>query len=139
MGGLQRGEGSRQPGRRCCAIIKCTSLRRRRNQLEGCCPIHGGKRDDSFRASLSKNVFHCFACQAHGNVLDFVAAMEKCSIGEAACRLQQWFGVAASAAHPVPRSERNVEPVREKGGCNPPLQFVLPGADPADPYWRQRG
>src|SRR5438105_15750247 len=92
MGGLQRGEGSRQPGRRCCAIIKCTSLRRRRNQLEGACPIHRGKRDDSFRASLSKNVFHCFACQASGNVLDFVAAMERCSIREAALRLQQWFG-----------------------------------------------
>jgi hypothetical protein len=52
-------------------------LRRRRNQVEGSCPIHRGKRDDSFRASLSKNVFHCFACQAHGNVLDLVAAMEK--------------------------------------------------------------
>ena len=29
-------------------------LRRHRNQLEGCCPIHRGKRDDSFRASLTK-------------------------------------------------------------------------------------
>src|SRR6266851_2258896 len=73
-------------------------LRRRRDQLEGCCPIHRGERDDSFRASLSKNVFHCFACQAHGNVLDLVAAMEKCSIREAACRLQQWFGIAVSSA-----------------------------------------
>ena len=50
-------------------------LRRRRSQLEGCCPIHRGQRDDSFRASLTKNVFHCFACQAQGNVLDFVSAM----------------------------------------------------------------
>src|SRR5437773_6955899 len=47
-----------------------TGVRRHREQLQGPCPIHWGKRDDSFRASLSKNVFHCFACQASGNVLD---------------------------------------------------------------------
>jgi len=91
-------------------------LRRHRSQLEGCCPIHRGQRDDSFRASLSKNVFHCFACQAHGNVLDFVAAMERCSVREAACRLQQWFGVGASG-RPAPLhlgGIEKVELVREK-------------------------
>src|SRR5947207_3342217 len=66
-------------------------LRKCRRQLAGRCPIHGGQRDDSFRASLDKNVFHCFACQASGNVLNFVAAMEKCSIRQAALRLQEWF------------------------------------------------
>ena len=55
-------------------------LRKRGPQLVGRCPIHRGQREDSFRASLSKNVFHCFACQAGGNVLDFVAARERCSI-----------------------------------------------------------
>ena len=79
-------------------------LRRRRNQLQGRCPIHRGKRDDSFRASLVQSAFHCFACQASGNVLDFVAAMEKCSIREAALKLQQWFGAA------VPESSRLVSP-----------------------------
>ena len=100
-------------------------LRRRRDQLEGRCPIHRGARDDSFRASLNKNVFHCFSCQAKGNVLDFVAAMEKCSVREAACRLQRWFGVGTSS--PMPRGERKAELVREKEGCNPPLRFVLRG------------
>ncbi|MGH8526132.1 MAG: CHC2 zinc finger domain-containing protein [Gammaproteobacteria bacterium] len=116
-------------------------LRRRRRQLEGCCPIHRGKRDDSFRASLSKNVFHCFACQAHGNVLDFVAAMEQCSVREAAARLQQWFGVTgpAALARPAPGSARERELVREKEGCNPPLGFALTGVDHAHPYLEQRG
>ena len=116
-------------------------LRRHRSQMEGRCPLHRGKRDDSFRASLSKNVFHCFACQAHGNVLDSVAAMEKCSIREAACRLQQWFGVSTSAAPAqlTPGSERKVQLVREKEGCNPPLHFVLTGVDPAHRYLQQRG
>src|ERR1041385_5261202 len=69
------------------------NLRRQRDQLQGRCPIHRGQRDDSFRASLSKNAFQCFACQAHGNVMDFVAAMEKCSVREAALKIQQWFGI----------------------------------------------
>lgn len=116
-------------------------LRRHRNQLEGCCPIHRGKRDDSFRASLSKNVFHCFACQAHGNVLDLVAAMEKCSIREAACKLQQWFDIAVSGtpARPEPEGAGRTELVRENKGCNPPLHFALTGVDHAHPYLRQRG
>ena len=116
-------------------------LRRRRDQVEGRCPIHGGERDDSFRASLSKNVFHCFSCQAQGNVLDFVAAMEKCSIREAACRLQRWFGVGASAeqVQPIPPGRRKLELVREKEGCNPPLRFALTGVDPGHGYLQQRG
>jgi len=120
-------------------------LRRHRSQLEGCCPIHRGQRDDSFRASLSKNVFHCFACQAHGNVLDFVAAMERCSIREAACRLQRWFGVATSVASansggtPAPGRARKGELVREKEGCNPPLHFALTDVDTSHPYVQQRG
>ena len=91
-------------------------LRRRRHQLEGCCPIHRGKRDDSFRASLSRNAFHCFACQAHGNVLDFVAAMERCSVREAAVSRQQWFGVTGLAprTRPVPGARERELPARTR-------------------------
>src|SRR5438067_2868124 len=106
-------------------------LRRTRDRLEGCCPIHRGQRDDSFRVSLSKNVFQCFACQKSGNVLDFVAAMERCSIREAALRLQEWFGVGASPARGNVREE---ELVRKEEGCNPPLRFALRGVDPSHPY-----
>ncbi len=121
-------------------------LRKRRHQLVGPCPIHRGQRDDSFRASLSINAFHCFACQASGNVLDFVAAMEKCSIRQAALRLQRWFSVGApneSAAGrplgPARRSVRKGQLVREKEGRNPPLPFALTGVDPTHPYLVERG
>lgn len=117
-------------------------LRKRRRQLVGRCPIHRGQRDDSFRASLSKNAFHCFACQASGNVLNFVAAMEQCSIRQAALRLQQWFAIGASgesAVRPARRSVRKVERVREKEGGNPPLPFALTGVDPSHPYLLERG
>src|SRR5512142_2558486 len=92
-------------------------LRRHRDQLTGRCPIHQGTRDDSFRVHLSMNAFHCFACQAGGNVLDFVAAMEKCSIRDAALRLQQWFSASLSGLAERPQlawSPRQAELVREK-------------------------
>jgi DNA primase len=119
-------------------------LRRHRDQLQGCCPIHDGHRDDSFRAHLIKNVFQCFACQAHGNVLDFVAAMEKCSIREAALRLQHWFGVTAPAGAPERRlypavaDMQNRELVRKEERSTP-LRFVLTGVERNHPYLAQRG
>lgn len=117
-------------------------LRRRRDQLVGRCPIHRGQRDDSFRVSLSRNGFQCFACQARGNVLDFVGAMEDCSIREAALRLQEWFGIEApekSRVRPARRREANRELVRKKGSCNPPLPFALTGVNPGHEYLVQRG
>lgn len=42
-----------------------------REQYRGRCPIHGGEGRDAFHARLGKNVFHCFACGAGGNVLDW--------------------------------------------------------------------
>jgi len=110
-------------------------LRRRGDQLQGCCPIHHGRRDDSFRAHLTRNVFHCFACQARGNVLDFVAAMERCSIREAALRLQQRFGVNVG----MPRDGQKRELVRKEEGRNPPLPFALHGVEGNHPYLAERG
>ena len=117
-------------------------LRKHRHQLIGRCPIHRGQRDDSFRASLDKNAFHCFACQASGNVLNFVAAMEKCSIRQAALRVQQWFSLGAaneSAVSPARRSASKSELVRKKETCNPPLTFVLTGVNHSHPYLVERG
>jgi DNA primase len=118
-------------------------LRRHRDQLQGPCPIHGGQRQDSFRASMSKNVFQCFGCKAKGNVLDFVAAMEKCSVLDAARRLQQWFGVRKPS--PVrlfdgrPDEIEKRQLVREKEGSNLALRFRLTEVDHSHPYLQQRG
>ena len=129
----------------CLEAVLCyyqVPLRKNRNQLEGCCPIHQGKRADSFRVSLTRNVFHCFACQASGDVLDFVAAMEQCSIREAALRLGRWFRICSSdQSHlrPGPSSMRKGELVREKESSNPPLSFALTGVNHSHPYLVRRG
>src|SRR4051812_46562163 len=71
-------------------------LRKNGDELRGRCPIHGGKESDSFHANTQKNNFNCFAasCKAHGNVLDLVAAVEKCSVRDAALKLAEWFQVS---------------------------------------------
>jgi DNA primase len=116
-------------------------LRRHRDQLQGCCPIHHGQRDDSFRAHLTKNIFQCFACHARGTVLDFVAAIEQCSIREAALRLQEWFEVRVSEPrlYAVATGRQKRELVRKEKGSNRPLGFALTGVERNHPYLAQRG
>jgi len=65
-------------------------------ELRGSCPIHrGSPRTKTFAVNVSKNAFNCFSdvCKARGNVLDFVTAMEKCSVRDAALKLKEWFKV----------------------------------------------
>ena len=71
------------------------ALKKSGQELRGKCPIHRGANDKHFTANVSKNVFKCFfaQCGAHGNILDFVAAMEHCSVRDAAVKLRDWFQV----------------------------------------------
>jgi DNA primase len=68
--------------------------------LRGPCPIHRGSASSKqLSINLRKNAFKCFyvGCEARGNVLDFVAAMEHCSVRDAALKLRDWFKVGESA------------------------------------------
>jgi DNA primase len=115
---------------------------RRPGQLQGRCPIHRGRREDAFHVNLSKNVFQCFACQAHGNVLDFVAAMEQCSLREAARRLMRRFAVGIRPPDeilPVRAGREKPNWLGKNEGSNPPLSFILRGVDHWHPYLRARG
>src|ERR1044071_10411853 len=79
-------------------------LRKNNDELRGRCPIHKGDGERSFHVNTSKNAFQCFSCKARGNVLDFVAAMEKCSVRDAALKLKGWFQIGQrgeAAAAPV--------------------------------------
>src|ERR1700686_777399 len=65
---------------------------------------------DSFHATTEKNAFHCFSCGKQGNVLDFVAAMEQCTVRDAAVKLAEWFSISGNAAQPVPVTEPTTGP-----------------------------
>jgi DNA primase len=123
-------------------------LRRVGQELRGRCPIHQGEGTESFHASTEKNAFHCFSCGAKGNVLDFVAAMEKCTVREAALRLADWFAVS-TAAGPAPAAIVTAagaggETARQAAAGeseepNQPLNFTLKGVAFSHPYLEGRG
>ncbi len=106
------------------------------DQYRGRCPIHGGEGREAFHANLQRGIFHCFACGAGGNVLDFVAAMEGSSIREAALHLQGHADSHISMAAAVGWPERKL--VTKKRRINPPLGFTLE-LDRHHPYLARRG
>lgn len=113
------------------------SLRRSgRDQYRGLCPIHCGEGRDAFHANLSRNLFHCFSCGAAGTVLDFVAAMEGCTLREAARKLAEETAVSVVAALPAGRPKATVT---KKSRPLSPLGFVLHGIDHTHPYLAARG
>ena len=125
-------------------------LQKKGSELHGRCPIHKGKSEDSFNVNLDKNCFQCFAgsCGKRGNVLDFVAGMEKCSVRDAALKLAGWFSIGGSAAESESCSEqqtnsqlaRKKEAVGERGEPNKPLKFgALKNVDYLHPYLTERG
>jgi DNA primase len=140
------------------------------NTLRGKCPLptHGSKTSsESFTATLNKGVGGAWACQSQscikvrgrvgGNALDFVAAMEQCSVRDAAIKLQTWFLVPAAGNPPSSRGkEPRTESPASKGSdreivsngervvvgeseSNKPLSFELQKVDCAHPYLKDRG
>lgn len=138
--------------------------------LRGKCPLptHNSKTStESFTATLSKGVGGAWACQSKscikargrvgGNVLDFVAAMERCSVRDAAIKLQTWFLVPAAGQEKgsdgkEPRTEISADKEREtklvaKGNghevgeseSNKPLSFTLQKIDCSHSYVKERG
>src|ERR1700730_206791 len=112
-------------------------LGKKDDELRGRCPIHQGEGQSTFHASLSKNIFNCFSCKARGNVLDFVAAMEKSSVRDAALKLSEWFTIPREVASTVMKatSEKAKTEVGEsKSQPNTPLRFQLKGIDHTHPH-----
>jgi DNA primase len=134
--------------------------------LRGKCPLpthHSEKSTESFTATLTKGTGGAWACQSQscakargrvgGNVLDFVAAMEQCSVRDAAIKLQTWFimpasggGPAAGGKEPKPapkKPETSLTAETPSGAgesdANKPLSFTLQNIDHAHPYLAERG
>lgn len=110
-------------------------LRSGHDQYRGLCPIHRGQGRDAFHVNLGRSIFHCFSCGAGGSVLDFVAAMERCTLREAARRLQQETVVPVEAT----ASRDGKQLVTKKRSTPIPLGFTLRGVDSTHAYLAARG
>lgn len=113
--------------------------RRRGDRMEGRCPIHRGQGEDAFHADLRNNGFHCFSCHAHGSVLDLVAAMEGCSLRQAALLLQAWFGLEQPSISEQSLCRNTKQLIREKESRPVPLRFSLQPLDAGHDYVKRRG
>lgn len=115
-------------------------LKKKGDELRGRCPIHKGEGQGAFHVNVVKGVFHCFSCKKRGNVLDFVSAMEKCSVRDAGVKLSEWFSLSETAAtNGSPAKAEGQESREETTGENKPLTFNLKGVDPGHPYLASRG
>jgi DNA primase len=127
-------------------------LKRRGEQHMGFCPLpgHTGNRNSpSFSANLEWGIFHCFGCQAKGNVLDFAVLMSGESIenGRAlkkvAAELRAKFFPEDVGRSTTKKKEKKVtEAPRAQlelsSIVNPTLDFELRDLDPSHPYLAQR-
>ncbi len=61
-------------------------------QISVLCPFHND-RQPSLSVNLDRKLFHCFACQAKGDIFDFVARIERVSLPEAAGIVARYCGI----------------------------------------------
>ena len=74
----------------------------RPGQFKSLCPFHDDK-DPSLKINTEKNIFHCFVCEAKGNILEFVMQMDNVDVRPAALKVAKLCGVGGEA--PLPHSK----------------------------------
>jgi DNA primase len=71
-------------------------------QITVLCPFHDD-RQPSLSINLDRKLFHCFACQAKGDILDFVARIEDVSLPDAARIVARYCGIPVEGYSPACR------------------------------------
>lgn len=119
------------------------ALKKAGRHYKALCPFH--KEDTaSFTVNPEKQVFHCFGCQAGGDVFEFVMKTENLGFAEAVERLAERGGVRVASAR---RSETPAS--RERSGLFSALEWASaffrscleesPAGEPARWYLDSRG
>ncbi|NMC35229.1 MAG: toprim domain-containing protein [Veillonellaceae bacterium] len=119
------------------------------NKLTGKCPIHKGDSSTSCHIDLEKGAYRCFTrCKSMGlrgggNILDFVADMEKFGLGQEgikrAAKLIMEFTGTGQGTVPLPAGTPRPAPHKpEPPPENKPLAFSL-HLKTDHPYFKERG
>lgn len=74
-------------------VGKKVSLRKNGKEFGGLCPFHNEK-TPSFTVNDEKGFYHCFGCQAHGDVISFVMETEGLPFADAVTQLAGIAGMA---------------------------------------------
>ncbi|HVE13599.1 MAG TPA: CHC2 zinc finger domain-containing protein, partial [Elusimicrobiota bacterium] len=118
------------------------ALKQAGRNFKACCPFHQEK-TPSFMVNPERQIYHCFGCQAGGDVFAFVMQMEGLSFPEAARKLAERAGVKLE-------EERSASPEeRDRAKLKAALVFAReyyreqllksPEAEPARAYLQKRG
>lgn len=94
------------------------------DQLRGPCILccQGKRRELSI--NTQKNCFRTFCCNKSGNIFDFVAVKELCTVSDACNLIAEWFNLA----HEDQEEEQPESTIPDS--ANPPLSFQLRNIDP---------
>ncbi len=84
------------------------TLRRAGRNYVGLCPFHGEK-TPSFSVSREKGTFYCFGCKRGGDVIDFVAELDRLTFVEAVETLARRFGIELPLSSPQAQQRRREE------------------------------
>ncbi len=84
--------------------------------LVGLCPFHDDRKTPNLVVTPEKNVFHCFACEASGSVIDWVMQTEGVSFRHAVEVLRGGGNFEASSGAPSKKgSVKKLAPLAERG------------------------
>ena len=73
-------------------VVKKVNLKLRGKEFIGLCPFHYEK-SPSFVVSDQKGFYHCFGCQAHGDIITFLMTIEKMNYKDAIIQLAKEFNI----------------------------------------------
>jgi len=133
-------------------------VRVNQTSLKGTCPLpsHSSGSKNTFFVNEPKSVWYCHSdsCKknghrAGGNIIDFVALMEQCSVYAAAKRIDELFPsrgdqavreASDTRARPAnaPHGPDDANPAGAAAG-NQPLTFTLKDVNPSHPMIQERG
>ena len=123
-------------------VGKRVALKKRGRNFLGLCPFHREK-TPSFNVHDDKGFYHCFGCQTHGDVIDFVMRTENVTFPEAVEKIAGLAGMKLPAPSP-----REAERDRETRSLNQVLeaaahwfaeQLKSPAGSAARKYLEDRG
>ncbi len=123
-------------------IGRRVKLARKGREHLGLCPFHKEK-TPSFTVNEEKGFYHCFGCQAHGSVFDFVMETEGLSFPEAVEKLAGEAGMEVPRDTPEERAQQRrrqtLFDVTEKAAVFFERRLRMPEGKKALDYLQGRG
>ena len=123
-------------------IGRSVKLVRKGREHQGLCPFHKEK-TPSFTVNEEKGFYHCFGCQAHGSIFDFIMETEGVTFPEAVERLATEVGIQIPTDTPqerkLQRKRQTLRDILELATTFFERQLVMPEGRKGLEYLQRRG